>query len=248
MDRLCIVNIWLCYTDRLGEAAAAALPLLLDAVERQRNDRFRIEGPRRLHAAAYALARWALASRLGVNPSELRLGKASTGKPFLLEPVSTLTFNLSHSGGLAVCAIADGVRLGVDVEPVDRPELTPALLEGLLAPCEASRLTGLTVAPLQEALVALWTGKEAIAKAHGGGLSLPLATFVVPEHDGGVDMAQVPDADPPLWRLHQVRPDPRHRVALALAMPPSAPLEIRVADATSVIRDLVVPARTAGSA
>ena len=102
--------------------------------------------------------------------------------------------------------------------------------------------------PLQEALVALWTGKEAIVKAHGGGLSLPLANFVVPEHDGGVGMAEVPGADPPLWRLHRVRPDPRHRVALALAMPPSAPLEIRVADATSGIRDLAVPAGTAGSA
>ena len=95
---------------------------------------------------------------------------------------------------------------------------------------------------------ALWTGKEAIVKAHGGGLSLPLANFVVPEHDGGVDMAEVPGADPPLWRLHRVRPDPRHRVALALAMPPSAPLEIRVADATSSIRDLAVSAGTAGSA
>lgn len=242
-----VVNIWLCDVSRLSDAVAAALPWQIDEAERRRNERFVIAGPRLLHAAAHTLIRVAIARRLGSTPAQIRFGRAATGKPFLVEPASTLTFNITHGGSLAVCAVADGYPIGIDVEPVDRPELTPALLEGLLAPCEAERLQGLAGSPLQEALVALWTGKEAIAKAHGGGLSLPLASFAVPEGDGPVTMSGVPGATPPIWRLHRLRPDRRHRLALALALPPAAPLEICIADAASIFGELAVRGQGAGS-
>lgn len=243
-----VVNIWLCDVDRLSDAVSAALPGLLDEAERRRNERFVVARPRRLHAAAHAVARLTIAARVGSSPSQVRIARAATGKPFLVEPASTLTFSIAHGGSLAVCAIADVHQIGIDVEPIDRRELTPRLLKGLLAPCETGRLAGLTGALLQETLVGLWTGKEAIAKAHGAGLSLPLASFAVPEGDGAVAMAGVPGATPPIWRLHRLRPDGRHRLALALALPPAAPLEIRVADAGSLVSYHAVRGRTAGSA
>lgn len=243
-----VVNIWLCDVDRLSDAVSAALPSQLDEAERQRNARFVVARPRRLHAAAHALVRVAIARRLGSTPAQVRLGRTATGKPFLVAPASTLTLSITHGGSLAVCAVADGHPIGVDVEPVDRPELTPALLEGLLAPGEAERLHGLTGSLLQEALVALWTGKEAIAKAHGAGLSLPFASFAVPAGDGAVAMTGVPGAAPAIWRLHRLRPDKRHRLAVALALPPTLPLEISVADAAPMLSELAVRGLEARSA
>lgn len=243
-----VVNIWLCFVDRLDDAVSAALPSLLDEVERRRNERFVVARPRRLHAAAHALARLAIARRIGCSPGEIRYRKTGKGKPFLVEPASTLSFNITHSGGLAACAVGEGYALGIDVEPVNRPQLTRKLLEGLLAPPEVARLEGLDGMPLQEALVALWTGKEAVVKAHGAGLSLPLASFVVPAGDGEVAMTGVPGATPAVWRLHRLHPDGRHRLALAMALSPMVPLTIEVVDATSMVSDLAAQGRAAGSA
>ena len=171
-----------------------------------------------------------------------------TGKPFLQDPPVPLAFNIAHSGSLAVCALADVRAVGVDVEPIERPELTPALLHDLLAPAERSRLDLLSGAALQEALVALWTGKEAIAKAHGGGLGLPLDRLIVPAEEGAVAMNAIADATPAVWRLHRLRPDDRHRIALVLAMAPEAPMEIRCMEALQLLRDLLPVEAMAGSA
>lgn len=243
-----VVNIWLCHVDRLGDTVTAALPAFLDDGERRRNERFVVAWPRRLHAAAHVLARTAIAHRLGCDPARVCYGKAATGKPYLIAPAARLTFNIAHGGNLAVCAVTESFPIGIDVEPVDRPQLTRRLLEGLLAPGEIARLDGLSGGLLQEALVALWTGKEAIVKAHGAGLSLPLASFVVPPGDGAVAMTGVPDAAPPVWRLHRLCPDDRHRLALALALSPAEPLEIRTVDATAMLSELVVRQGMAGSA
>ncbi|WP_191060026.1 4'-phosphopantetheinyl transferase family protein [Geminicoccus harenae] len=221
---------------------------MLNPDEQARNRRFLVEYPRRLHAAAYALARHAIGRRLGLPPMELRFDRAPGGRPFLAHPAGALDFNLAHGGGLAVCALADGCRVGIDVEPADRPELSLELLDGLLAPGERDRLAGRQGSARQEALVALWTGKEAIAKAHGDGLSLPLDRLAVPEGDGPVTMTAIPGALPPVWRLHRLRPDQRHRLALALALAPDASALICVHDATEVFRGRRPPAASAGSA
>ncbi|WP_200841184.1 4'-phosphopantetheinyl transferase family protein [Geminicoccus flavidas] len=248
ISRIVAVEVWFCSVDDLDSVDHDHLWTLLSPDEQARNRRFLVEYPRRLHAAAYALARHAIGSRLGLPPAALRFDRSLGGRPFLAHPTGALDFNLAHGGGLSVCALADGCRVGVDVEPADRPELSLELLDGLLAPGERDRVTARQGEARQEALVALWTGKEAIAKAHGGGLSLPLDRLAVPEGDGPVTMTAIPGALPPVWRLHRLRPDLRHRVALALALAPDAPASIRVHDATHVFRGRRPPAASAGSA
>lgn len=242
------VEVWFCDVDLLSDAVLSELFLLLSPGEQQRNELFLVERPRRLHAAAYALARQAIASRLGQPPDRLRFGRTPAGKPYLIDPAGSLTFNIAHSGSLAVCALTERWAIGVDVEPIDRQELTPGLLHDLLAPAERARLAPLDGTALQEALVALWTGKEAVGKAHGGGLSLPLDRLVVPEGDGAVAMEAIADAAPSCWRLHRLRPDQRHRIALALAMAPDVPLKIDCRDATGLLRDRLLRPPAARSA
>ncbi|HWL68778.1 MAG TPA: 4'-phosphopantetheinyl transferase superfamily protein [Geminicoccus sp.] len=248
ISRIVGVEVWFCSVDDLNSVDHEQVRSLLSSDEQARNRRFLVDHPRHLHAAAYALARHAIGRRLGLPPAELRFGRAPGGRPFLAHPRGMLDFNLAHGGGLAVCALADGCRVGIDVEPADRPELSLELLDGLLAPGERDRVTARQGSARQEALVGLWVGKEAVAKAHGGGLSLPLDRLVVPEGDGPVTMTAVAGALPPVWRLHRLRPDRRHRMALALALAPDAPAAISFHDATQVFRGHRPPAASAGPA
>lgn len=66
-------------------------------------------------------ARWALREilgrYLGLPANELRFERSRHGKPRLASPEAELEFNLSHSGSLALVAVA-GREVGVDVERI----------------------------------------------------------------------------------------------------------------------------------
>ena len=237
------VDLWFARVDDLDTRADGTLAGLLDDEERRRNARFKVERPRRLHLAAHALARVMLGHRLGTRPEALRFAVGSKGKPFLVEPATTLEFNLAHSGGLVVGAMSERWAVGVDVEPVDRRELSLELARAQFAPAEVAILEALDPEALREGLVAIWTGKEAVIKAHGDGLSLPLERFVVPLQAGPVEVGGILPTGSGRWQLHRLAPDPRHRVALVVAAPPAVPLEVRPLDATARLRQLELGTR-----
>ena len=95
---------------------------LLQPDESERAARFRFPHHRARYTAARGILRSILGIHLGFPPQNLRFAYGEHGKPGLAEPVGTrLEFNLSHSGDLAVYAVALGRRVGVDVERI-KPE------------------------------------------------------------------------------------------------------------------------------
>ena len=87
--------------------------------ERARADRFRAERDRARFIASHAALRVILGAYAGARPEELAFEAGERGKPGLKHPAGTgIEFNLSHSGGWAVVAVARGRRVGVDVEQV----------------------------------------------------------------------------------------------------------------------------------
>lgn len=143
---------------------------LLSADERTRADRFKRPGHSERWTVARAALRILLCARIGCVPEEIQFGVAEHGKPFV--PGSPLRFNLSHSGSLAVIALADDADVGVDVE---RPGRAVRAVERTLSPAE--RASGDD--PLQ-----LWCRKEAWAKATGGGLGWAPEAFDTTRADG----------------------------------------------------------------
>jgi len=109
------VHIWRAGLDDPGWPEAGGLP----AEERERAEQFLREGV----ARRWVAARWALRRVLGdyleVVPAEVRLEIGEYGKPRLPRG-SGPQFNLSHSEGLALVAVADR-DVGVDVERI-RPK------------------------------------------------------------------------------------------------------------------------------
>jgi phosphopantetheinyl transferase len=109
------VHIWRAGLDDPGWPGPAELP----ADERERAGRFlREQVTRRWVASRWALRR-VLGEYLGVAPAAVRLEIGEHGKPRLAGGAGP-RFNLSHSEGLALVAVAER-EVGVDVERI-RPK------------------------------------------------------------------------------------------------------------------------------
>ncbi|MBR2059588.1 MAG: GNAT family N-acetyltransferase, partial [Fibrobacter sp.] len=131
---------------------------------------------------AYALLAYAVRHRWGVEQLPV-IAHTELGKPFF-PGFPNYHFNLSHSGRFALCAL-DEQPLGADIECI-RPH-HPKLAQRI---CSAEELVWLEQqSNNHSALCQLWTGKEALAKYRGTGLSTPLRDLCPPlpptgEQDG----------------------------------------------------------------
>jgi phosphopantetheinyl transferase len=149
---------------------------VLDDRQRARALLFRAEVDRHRYIARHAAYRRVLARYLGSEPQDIRIGVTPSGRPHL-SGVSGIDFNTSHTGDLAVIAIARGRRVGVDVERI-RDIADVADLAAAHFTRRERDLLGSTDARTRSALfLAIWTAKEAAVKATGIGLSLPLLSF-----------------------------------------------------------------------
>lgn len=196
---------------------------LLDAGERDRLGRLRRCEDRLAYAAAHALVRAVAGMKLGRPAGAVRFVSAEGGKPRLAgtEGGRCPSFNLSHAEGMVAVAWAEGHEVGVDVEALERPGLDDALAAFAFAPEEVAALRRLHGAEWRSAFFALWTAKEAVAKAVGLGLSLPLAGIAVDQGAAraaliGEAAALVGNAAPASWALWRRAVGPGHMVTAAV--------------------------------
>src|SRR5262245_17253393 len=88
----------------------------LSQEEQARAERFRFETDRKRFIAAHGVLRHILAGYLNRRPADLIFGAGDFGKPFVVSgspEESSLRFNLSHSGELALCAVSPSLEVGV---------------------------------------------------------------------------------------------------------------------------------------
>jgi len=171
--------------------------VVLDPEERRRSAGYRRPVDQFRFAAARQFLRQTLASYLRIAPADVVFRPGPQGKPELGPPHSEsgLTFNLSHSETLVVCAVTRTNSIGVDVERVRPiPKLT-ALTSRFFAPDERSHLDSLPEDDRLTAFFRIWTLKEAYLKALGVGLSQDPSTVTVPLPDprqGGLSVCRGP--------------------------------------------------------
>ena len=143
----------------------------LDASRRAKADRFRFEKDKRLSVAAGALLQYALQMENVWEPS---IDVTSNGKPYLVGQ-ERLYFNLSHSEGMVMCAIAEK-EVGCDVEKKAVLNRRPA--EYVIPEYELDQIYGLERdMKQQEMFFRLWTLKESYMKATGFGIGLEPKSF-----------------------------------------------------------------------
>jgi 4'-phosphopantetheinyl transferase len=156
---------------RSTNAALEDLASLLSNAERERADRFTFEKDRARFVSCRASLRILLGRYTGIAPDKLIFRYEPQGKP-ALAGVSGWQFNVSHSRDLAAIVVSRYDAVGIDIELIDahfpRDEVAP----DILARDELSDLAALPAAAQADYFFQLWTLKEALLKAVGGGLSL----------------------------------------------------------------------------
>lgn len=199
-------------------ADAERLLALLSDDEKDRLSRFRFEPDRVMYLAAHALLRHTLSRHSDVAPEAWRFRRASHGRPEIANPGSRLRFSLSHTPGLAACAVVLDRDIGVDVEDLSRPGAAD-IAERFFSPREADAVRK---APIDERgirFLEYWTLKEAYVKARGLGLSLPLNRFSVYNTTGNtwaICFEPPSNDDPARWWLRSFRIRDTHQAALAI--------------------------------
>jgi 4'-phosphopantetheinyl transferase len=185
-----VIDVWGWSLDR-PVAEIARLWDLLSEEEAMRATRFVKERDAMRFTAGRATLRLILGRYLRISPYDLVLKTNAYGKPqvgaFSSPP---LQFNLSHSGHRAVLAVCDNYPIGIDIEEI-KP-ITEDVAAHFFSPRECAQLKGLDEEHYIPGFYRCWTRKEAFVKAHGAGLSLPLACF---------DVTIRPDVPPRLERL-----------------------------------------------
>lgn len=222
------MHLWLAEADppRPDPQGPARYEDWLSADERERWRRFRFARDRDRYLLARGLQRSVLSRYVPPrHESTWRFEPNAHGRPFIcaeqqLQGHAPLHFNLSHTRGLVVLAVACTHEVGVDVEPLDRDGPHLKMADRFFAPSEAEALRALVgAAAHRDRFIELWTLKESYIKARGMGLALPLDSFAF-----GLDMADQigfrtwPSAadESKGWRFGLLEYGNTHRVALAL--------------------------------
>lgn len=190
------------------QAQAAALGATLSADEHARVRRMRFERDRIALTTAYGVRRVVLAKALGVAPVAVPLYRDPLGRP-RIEGDAVWT-SLSHAEGWVAVAVDPDSSVGVDVEPVSRGASVEEVREAILHRDELETIAACDERSRARALLGLWVRKEAVLKAAGVGLRVPMRSFPVP-HSGPV---RIPGFDEE-WQVRSVEVDASVEVALA---------------------------------
>jgi len=217
-----VIDLWIIRTHEDPAHSAAVLETCavhLSDEEQRRAARFHFPVDRARFALCRSTLRRLLAKATGTPALDLRFGEGPHGKPFLTGLQNAPHFNLSHTRGLALIAIARAHALGVDAEASDRALNARELAGRVFTPAEIATLEPLEGAALAERFFRYWTAKEALLKATGRGLSLDPrkleATLPASEHDTGSFTCADPTIDAAAWHLHEFHDAPGFRIALA---------------------------------
>lgn len=191
----------------------AACRRVLTPVECDRADRFVTDTLTRRSIVSRGVLRQVLAQRLQLSADQICLATGPQGKPELADQHSSiLKFNLSHTGDVAVVALAWGRIVGVDVESIDRRVSRDDLAARFFSQRECDRYFSLSESLRLAAFYRIWTCKEAYLKATGSGLAFPLGKFsvrVAPDEPPGLIEVEGLPEEPQRWSFvaPQVKPD-----------------------------------------
>lgn len=183
------VHLWVA-TVAPGSPEVKRLQAAAGSAERARAARFhRLEDAER-YLAAHGALRMILAGFMACDPVDLRFSTHGKGKPFI--EGADLEFNLSHSGALALIAVALRRQVGVDIERLRPIPDLEDLVAGVCTAGERAALAALEEPVRERAFLGMWTRKEALVKMTGEGLDA-LSRADSREAHGGCRLVELRD-------------------------------------------------------
>ena len=165
----------------LPQRLVADLALHLSGGERARAEGLLSEEAGRRFIVSHGATRSILSRYLDLRPEEIRFVATDLGKPHLVASAGdpAICFSLSHSGGVALCAVAEGRAIGVDIERSRPLSVWREIAARYFSADEQKVLHSLAEDQASEAFFRGWTRKEAYSKALGEGVSQRWTQFTV---------------------------------------------------------------------
>lgn len=214
------IHVWRASLDQ-SAPQVQQLAQTLSTDERMRSERFYFEQDRKRFVVGRGLLRTILGSYLGMEPSQLQFCYGPRGKPYLAQTAagSTLRFNLSHSQGLALYAIARDREIGIDLEHIRHVSTAEQIVERFFSVREKAVFSTLPPSQKQAAFFNCWTRREAYLKAVGDGLAFPLDQFDVslcPGEPARLYGIKGDRSTATSWSLQELIPAPGYVAALVV--------------------------------
>ncbi|GAB4180934.1 MAG: 4'-phosphopantetheinyl transferase superfamily protein [Coleofasciculaceae cyanobacterium] len=214
-----VVHVWRIDLN-LPEPQIQQLTQTLSPDEQQRAARFYFERDRKHFIAGRGILRTILSRYLNLEPAQIQFSYTNRGKPELANTGTgeTIAFNLSHSNGLAMYAIAFAPRIGIDLEYMRSMPDAEQLAKRFFSPREHAVLSSLPTEHKQAAFFHAWTCKEAYLKAIGDGLPglEQVEVSLVPGEPAALLSIKENQQAASRWFLHQLIPAPDYLGALAI--------------------------------
>ena len=218
------IHLWFCQNESINNTRTIRqYQNVLSQDERIKQVQFYFEEHRHQYLVTRALLRTTLSlySDSYVKPEDWIFQVNPYGKPYIESPPLSYTpfFNLSHTKGMIVLAIAPEPIMGVDIEWATRQGNIVQLAEHCFSPSEIADLLKLPYSEQINRFYELWTLKEAYIKACGMGLSIPLDSFSYhfPMHNRvNISFSESREDQSSLWQFWQLNASPDHKVAIAI--------------------------------
>ncbi len=217
-------HVWRASLDQPADMISRLMPLLSQD-EYQRAERFHRPSDRRRFIAGRGILRKIISAYLALAPAEAQFTYNEYGKPFISgnQNRGALSFNLSHSNGMALYAVARGRRIGIDVEHMREDFATLEVARRFFSKDEFEALKAAPTDQRTRAFFNCWSRKESYIKAIGMGVSYPLDGFAV---------SLTPDVAPALlkvdadateavrWKMYELDLAEGYAAALIVENPP----------------------------
>lgn len=159
-------------------------------------DKFMFEKDKWLSLAVEYLLMQAL-EEMNVDYSKIEIDFIENGKPVLKNwrkalnnddasiknSEKELYFNLSHSGKMAMCVIAD-LEVGCDIQKISDKEIVLDIAERFFHPMEIQMIKDAKEDNKKQLFYRIWTLKESFMKATGKGFEKPLKDFRIAFKEG----------------------------------------------------------------
>lgn len=197
---------------------------------------------REYFVVARGVLRYLLGHYTGIPAARIRFAEGAHGKPELAEK-PRYGFNVTHSGGFAMYAVSDLRDVGIDIEQHREMDDLDGIARRFFAPGEVDALEQLPPEARRAAFFRCWSRKEAVVKAIGAGLSLPLDSFCVSieEQPDPVVQGRLPGG---MWTLFDVTPRSGYAAALAAKGVPGGIYCAQTEEAAKLVKLLVTPSKT----
>lgn len=189
---------------------------LLSPDEVQRANRFRFPQHRTRFILARGILREILSLYTGTQPKEIVFEYGPRGKPYLKDNHFDLQFNVSHSDDVAVYAITQHAEVGVDIQKVEEGH-HESVAKRFFSEEENKQLQQLPEHERAQGFCQLWASKEALIKAVGEGLYVPLGDFSVALHEKSQWITLTHEQRTQKFYLENVTTFPGYKAAFAIS-------------------------------